>query len=161
MMIINIIQGGGGGLGHDYCINKSLISSNILYSCSEDSTIKVWSLMETEDTKDRIVAPLLITTIKEHKKCVTDILLEDVDGHQILYSASGDKTIKIFDISALLLAPSGVAGSEAVAPSAGSQAYECSSISTLVGHDTSVMRLAASKGKLFSGDYKGQVKVWS
>jgi WD40 repeat protein len=103
MMIINIIQGEGGGLGHDKCIDKILISRNILYSCSADKTIKVWSLMETEDTKDRIVAPLLITTIKEHKDWVNDILLEDVDGHQILYSASDDKTIKIFDISALLV----------------------------------------------------------
>jgi WD40 repeat protein len=127
----------------------------MLYSCSNDKTIKIWSLKRNTGNLTSVEGkPILVSTIREHGDYVNDILVEDgqMDTmYPMLYSASADKTVKVFDTSVLDKASSADAGSHEVAWKA---------VCSLSGHSKGVWSLAAYNGRLLSADWNGEVKVW-
>ena len=71
-----------------------------------------------------------------HHTDVNDIII----FNNLLYSASYDSTIKVWDVS--------------------SDPIPAAPLHTLTGHSDNIQSLAIANGKLYSGDYDGVIKVW-
>ena len=70
--------------GHTYAVNYLIVHNNILYSGSDDYTIRAWNL----DTNE------CITALREHTNGVICLIVHK----NILYSGSDDRTIRAWNL---------------------------------------------------------------
>lgn len=76
-------------------------NDSMLATCSEDSTIKIWSIPEEwkgmQPGDEREVMSESLLTLEEHKKKVTNVSFNPTVNN-VLATASADDTIKVWDI---------------------------------------------------------------
>jgi len=161
--------------GHDSCVNCLVICENILYSGSDDCTIRSWD-MET----CREIAVYGITSYSNfeerpsHTSSISSIALH---GNKLYSASSGDKTIRIWNTEThtqiAILKDVGrvkcIAVNKTKLYSASldykiiriwnTETYE--EMQSLEGHTGSVTCITLDENKLYSGSSNGTIGIWN
>ncbi|VFQ85980.1 unnamed protein product [Cuscuta campestris] len=103
------------------------VHENMLFAGTEDGTILVWKFSSAD------AVPELVASLKGHSLAVFSLLV----SADRLYSASGDKTLRVWDLKTL----------------------QC--LQTLHGHAGAVMSVLCWESYLISGSLDNTIKVWA